>query len=167
MHGTGTTLSFIPYPGSAPAQNAAMTGEVEVVVTSLAEQQQLIRSGALRPLAMLTPDGFELADVGMIPSAFDDYPQLTEYLPISQAIGLAVRADAPDDVKSTLSAAFDEALASDEVQQWAEENYYVLSGATGDAASEEFANLESLFAWTLHNLGAAEVDPATLGIAQP
>lgn len=167
MDGTGAALSFVPYPGSAPAQNAAMTGEVEVVVTSLAEQQQLIRSGALRPLAMLTPEGFELADVGMIASAFDDYPQLSEYLPISQAIGMAVRADAPDDVKDSLSAAFEQALASDEVQQWAAENYYVLSGATGEEAAAEFARLESLFAWTLYDLGAAEVDPSALGIPQP
>ncbi|MEM7446563.1 MAG: tripartite tricarboxylate transporter substrate binding protein, partial [Pseudomonadota bacterium] len=161
VDGTGAALSFVPYPGSAPAQNAAMTGEVEVVVTSLAEQQQLLRSGALRPLAMLTPEPFELADVGVIPSAFDEYPQLTEYLPISQAIGLAVSADAPDDVKSSLSDAFAQAIASDDVQQWAEENYYVLSGAAGDDAAEEFARLESLFAWTLHDLGAAEVDPST------
>ena len=30
--------NYIPYDGSAPAQNAAVAGEVEVVVTSLAEQ---------------------------------------------------------------------------------------------------------------------------------
>ena len=42
-NGTGAKFSFIPYKGSAPAQNAAMTGEISLVVTSLAEQQQLIR----------------------------------------------------------------------------------------------------------------------------
>ena len=34
--GSGAKLIFIPYTGSAPAQNAAMTGEVTVVVTSVA-----------------------------------------------------------------------------------------------------------------------------------
>jgi tripartite-type tricarboxylate transporter receptor subunit TctC len=66
--GSGAKLNFIPYPGSAPAQNAAMTGEVQVVITSLAEQQALIRGGKLRPLAMLIPTAFEVADVGKIPS---------------------------------------------------------------------------------------------------
>ncbi len=167
MDGTGAEFNFIPYAGSAPSQTAAMTGEVTVVVTSLAEQQQLIRGGRLVPLAMLTPDPFELEGVGMIPSAFDAYPQLDEYLPISQAIGMAIRADAPDDVKETLSAAFTAALETDEVQQWAVENYYLLSGLTGAEAQEEFASLESLFSWTLWELEAAEVNPDELGIPAP
>ena len=166
MNGTGAEFNFIPYPGSAPSQTAAMTGEVTVVVTSLAEQQQLIRGGRLAPLGMLTPDGFELADFGTIPSAFDSYPQLSEYLPISQAIGMAIRADAPAEVLDTLTAAFDEALATQEVQDWAEANYYVLSGLTGADASAEFASLESLFSWTLYELDAAEVSPEELGIPQ-
>ena len=167
MNGTDARFNFIPYPGSAPAQTAAMTGEVDVVVTSLAEQQQLIRGGRLVPLAMLTPDAFELADFGTIPSAFDGYPQLAEHLPISQAIGMAVRADTPAAVLEVLTAAFDEAMATPGMRDWAEANYYVLSGLTGAAASAEFAALESLFSWTLFDLGAAEVDPETLGIPRP
>ena len=41
--GTGAKFQFVPYKGSAPCQNAALTGEMEVVVTSVAEQQQLIK----------------------------------------------------------------------------------------------------------------------------
>ena len=167
MEGTGVEFNFIPYPGSAPSQTAAMTGEVTVVVTSLAEQQQLIRGGRLVPLGMLTPDGFELADFGTIPSAFDSYPTLSEYLPISQAIGMAVRADAPTEVLEAITDAFDAAMATPEVQEWAESNYYVLSGLTGAEASAEFASLESLFSWTLYDLGAAEVSPEELGIPRP
>ena len=43
--GSGADFNFIPYKGSAPSRNAAMAGEVSVVVTSLAEQQQLLRGG--------------------------------------------------------------------------------------------------------------------------
>lgn len=167
MKGTGAKLDFIPYPGSAPAQNAAMTGEVSVVVTSLAEQQQLLKAGKLRPLAMLVPDAFELDGVGTIPSAFESHAQLSEHLPISQAIGMAVRNDAPDEVKQKLTAAFKKALETDAVKKWAKESYYVISGKTGEAARAEFAKLESLFAWTLHDLGAAKLDPATLDIPKP
>jgi len=167
MKGTGAKLDFIPYPGSAPAQNAAMTGEVTVVVTSLAEQQQLLKAGKLRPLGMLVPDAFELDGVGTIPSAFSSNAELSEYLPISQAIGMAVRNDAPDDVKQKLTEAFKKALETDAVKKWAAESYYVISGKTGEEARAEFAKLESLFAWTLHDLGAAKLDPATLDIPKP
>ena len=166
-NGSGADFNFIPYTGSAPSQNAAMTGEVSVVVTSLAEQQQLLRGGKLRALAMLIPDSFTVEGLGEIPSAFDSYPGLSKYLPISQAIGFAVPADAPDDVKTVLADAFKKALATEKVQKWAKDNYYLLSGKTGEAAKAEFNNLESLFGWTLWELKAAKVDPATLGIPKP
>ena len=167
QRGTDTEFNYIPYDGSAPAQNAAVSGEVQVVVTSLAEQQQLIRAGRLRPLAMMNPNAATLEGVGEIGSAFDHYPELDEHLPIQQAIGFAVRNDAPDDVKATLTEAFDQAMESDAVTSWAEENFYQISGKSGEEAREEFARLESLFAWTLHELGATTVDPATLDIPRP
>jgi tripartite-type tricarboxylate transporter receptor subunit TctC len=165
--GSGAQFNFIPYKGSAPAQNAAMTGEVSVVVTSLAEQQQLLRGGKLRALGMLIPEAFDVQDLGTIPSAFDAYPGLSEYLPISQAIGFAVPADAPEEAKAVLVDAFNKAMATDKVKTWAKENYYLLSGKTGAESKAVFDALESNFAWTLWELGAATVDPASLGIPKP
>jgi tripartite-type tricarboxylate transporter receptor subunit TctC len=165
--GTGADFNFIPYTGSAPAQNAAMAGEVSLVVTSLAEQQQLIRSGKLRPLAMLIKEDFDVKDHGTIPSAFDAYPELSKYLPISQAIGFAVPDDVPEDRKQVLRDAFKEAIQSDKMKSWAEKNYYLLSGKTGEEAQKVFSKLESLFAWTLWELDAAEVNPEELGIPKP
>lgn len=166
-NGSGAKFSFIPYTGSAPCQDAAMKGEVSVVVTSLAEQQQLLKGGNLRPLGMLIPDAFSVEGVGEIPSSFDDYPGLAEYLPISQAIGMAVKADTPDEIKDVLYDAFKKALDTDTVKKWAAESYYILSGATGEQAKEVFNKLESNFAWTLWDLGAAKVNPEELGIPKP
>lgn len=165
--GTGARLNFIPYPGSVPAQNAAMTGEVQAVITSLAEQQALIRGGRLRPLAMLIPTPFEVAEFGAIPSAFDLFPELSEHLPISQAIGFAVPTGVPAEVKSALADAFRQAMKSEAILRFARENHYILSGLSGPEAKREFLRLESLFAWTLWRLGAAKVDPGSLGIPEP
>ena len=167
MKGTGIKFNFIPYPGSAPSQTAAMTGEINVVVTSLAEQQQLLRGGKLRALATLTTDPVELEGVGVIPSGLKIYPALTDYLPISQAIGMAVPNDVPVEVKTILTNAFKQALETEKVKNWAAENYYLLSGKTGKEASAEFAKLESLFSWTLWELGAAKINPEELGIPKP
>ena len=165
--GSGAKFNFIPYNGSAPSQNAAMAGEITVVVTSLAEQQQLLRGGKLRPLAMLIPDAFEVEGLGSIPSGFDAYPGLSEYLPISQAIGFAVPHDAPQEAKDALTDAFNKAIATDKVKQWAKENYYLLSGKSGEDARKIFAALQSNFTWTLYELGAAKVSPETLNIPKP
>lgn len=165
--GSGAKFNFIPYKGSNPSQNAAMTGEVTVVVTSLAEQQQLLRGGKLRALGMLIPSSFEVENLGTIPSAFDTYPGLSKYLPISQAIGFAVPSDAPGDAKKVLVDAFKKAMATDKVKNWAKANYYLLSGKTGAESKAVFNSLESNFAWTLWELGAAKVNPKTLGIPKP
>jgi tripartite-type tricarboxylate transporter receptor subunit TctC len=164
MNGTGAEFNYIPYPGSAPAQTAVMTGEVELVITSLAEQQQLIKGGKLKPLAMLVADDQALDGFGTIPSAFKAFPELQKYLPIMQAIGLAVSQDVPDNVKAKLTKAFQSAMGSPVIHKWAKDNFYVLSGLSGAEASKEFAFLESLFSWTLNDLGAAKVSPSTLGI---
>jgi tripartite-type tricarboxylate transporter receptor subunit TctC len=166
-NGSGAKFNFIPYKGSAPSQNAAMAGEVSVVVTSLAEQQQLLRGGKLRPLAMLIPEPFKVEGLGTIPSSFDSYPGLSKYLPISQAIGFAIPADVPADRKAVIVDAFNKAMATEKVKSWAKANYYLLSGKTGAESRKVFDALQSNFAWTLWELKAAKVDPASLGIPKP
>lgn len=164
--GSGADFEFIPYDGSAPSQNAAMSGEIQLVVTSVAEQAELIRAGELRPLAVLIPDSFAIGGM-TIPSAFDTIPELAEVLPLSQAIGFTIRADAPGEVKQVLGEAFEAAMQSDAVQTFGEERYYVLSGAWGDEANEIMAGLESAFSWTLWEEGIAVDNPADLGIPRP
>jgi tripartite-type tricarboxylate transporter receptor subunit TctC len=163
QQGSGAEMAFIPYDGSAGSQNAAMTGEISVVITSVAEQAEMIKAGKLRPLAMMTADDYTLANI-TIPSSFTTYSELSNYLPLGQQIGFAVRADCTDEVKDTLHAAFKEAMKAQPVIDFANQHYYNLSGKYGDEANAIFAKLESKFSWTLSDLGAAEVDPASIGI---
>ncbi|MEM9902149.1 MAG: tripartite tricarboxylate transporter substrate binding protein [Pseudomonadota bacterium] len=165
-NGTGATFKFVPYQGSAPGQEAALAGEVALVVTSLAEQAALIEGGELKPLAMLTPDEAEIAGMTVL-SAFDLYDGLDQYLPLKQAIGFAVHDSASDEVKDALGAAFEAAMSSDTVAEWAAANNYDVGGQHGEEAQALFATLESNFAYTLQELGVATVDPATLGIDKP
>ncbi|MCG8510550.1 MAG: tripartite tricarboxylate transporter substrate binding protein [Rhodospirillales bacterium] len=165
--GTGAEFQFVPYKGSAPCQNAALAGEVSVVVTSVAEQQQLIKGKKFIPLAMLVADPFTIDGFGTIPSAFPDYPKLSEFLPIMQAIGFAVRNDAPDNVKKVLGDAFTKAMQSDTLKKFGKEKYYLLSGKHGKDAQAVFDSLESQFTWKLFELKAAKYSPAKFGIAKP
>ncbi|MEP2945661.1 MAG: tripartite tricarboxylate transporter substrate binding protein [Lentilitoribacter sp.] len=165
-NGSGAKFKFVPYKGSAPGQEAAIAGEVALVVTSLAEQAPLIAGGKLKPLAMLTPEATDF-NGQTIPSAFSSYDGLDKYLPLKQAIGFALHASAPDEAKAAITAAFDKAVASAVVAEWAKANNYDVSGKSGAEASAIFSKLESTFAWTLWDLGAAKVDPASLGIAKP
>jgi tripartite-type tricarboxylate transporter receptor subunit TctC len=165
--GTGAKFHFVPYKGSAPCQNAALTGEMNVVVTSVAEQQQLIKGKKFIPVAMLVPEDFAIEGFGTIPSGFKDYPGLSKFLPIMQAIGFAINNEAPAAAKKVLGAAFEKAMAGDAMKQFAKSKYYVLSGKHGAAAQAEFDSLESQFTWKLFELGASKFSPEKFGIPKP
>lgn len=164
--GSGAKFNYIPYEGSIPSQNAVLSGEVDVVVTTIAEQAPLIKAGKLKPLAMLIPTEFDYNGI-IIPSAFDSIEGLDKYLPIPQTIGLGISKEAPQFVKDKLQAAFKVAMESKAVKDFAAKNYYVASGMYGEEASEYMRKLESLFAWSLADLGIAKQDPAALGIPRP
>jgi len=166
-NGTEIKFNYIPYPGSGPTQTAAVTNEIDVVITSLAEQQQLIKAGQLRPLGMLTDQSFKLEGFGEIPSSLKSYAGLKKYLPIMQAIGFAVPDDTPAAAKKAIDSAFQKAMKSKKVTEYLAQNYYQAIGKTGKDAVAIFNKLESLFCWTLWDLGQAKVDPATLGIPKP
>ena len=164
-NGAGIKFNFIPYNSSAESQNAAMTGEVAVVITSVQEQSELLKAGRLRPLAMLTPDSFAF-EGRTIPSGFTAFPDLARYLPLEQQIGFAIRKDAPEEVKAKLSDAFKKAMATDVVKRYGDERYFTMKGLVGKEANDIFDTLESIFSWTLWELGAATINPSTLGIAR-
>ncbi|MGE0074387.1 MAG: tripartite tricarboxylate transporter substrate-binding protein [Sphaerochaetaceae bacterium] len=161
--GSGAQFNFIPYDSSAASQNAAMTGEVTLVITSVQEQAELLKAGKLRPLGMLIPEDFDFMGK-KIPSAFKAYPGLSEYLPLEQQIGFAIRKDAPEAVKAKLQEAFKVAMTTDPIKKFGAERYFTLKGYVGKEANDIFDKLESVFSWTLWDLGAAKVDPKTLGI---
>ena len=162
-NGAGIKLNFIPYNSSAESQNAAMTGEVTVVATSVQEQSELLKAGKLRPLAMLTPNDFTF-EGKVIPTGFKPIPGLAKYLPLEQQIGFAIRKDAPEAVKAKLQDAFKKAMATEPVKKYGSERYFALSGLVGKQANDIFDNLESVFSWTLWELKAAKIDPASIGI---
>ncbi|MEZ9133522.1 tricarboxylate transport protein TctC [Vibrio breoganii] len=164
--GIDSEMNFIPYPGSSASQNAALSGEIDVVITSVAEQNQLIQSGDFRALATLTERPYEIGGQ-TIPSGLEAYPSLKKHLPISQAIGFAMKKETPVEIKRSVAAAFASAMKSDEVQTYANENHYEVIGEFGRRANERMARLESLFSWTLWELEAARVNPESLDIPRP
>ncbi|MFA6508101.1 MAG: tripartite tricarboxylate transporter substrate binding protein [Treponemataceae bacterium] len=164
--GSGTKFNYIPYEGSIPSQNAALSGEVEVVVTSIAEQAPLLKAGKLKALAMLIPTEFKYADK-TVPSAFATIAGLDKYLPIPQTIGLGISKQAPQAVKDKLEAAFKVAMQGDAVKKFANDNFYLVKGLSGAEASAYMKKLESLFAWSLADLGIAKFSPEKFGIKRP
>lgn len=48
----GTSMTFVPYKGSAPAVSAILSGEIDLLVADIAPSMPLIESGRVRPIAI-------------------------------------------------------------------------------------------------------------------
>ena len=162
----GFETRFIPYPGSAPSQTAALSGEVDMVWTGLGEQSEMLKGDRLRPLVVFSDKAIEFNGV-TIPPITNFIPELKSVMPINQFVGFAVPADTSENVKAHITSAFKAGMQSEVVQEFSEAKHSKLLNLHGDAAKKMALQQEKIFAWTLWEAGIAKTDPASLGIEKP
>lgn len=162
----GVELNYIPYDGSAPAHIAGLTGEVDAVVSGVAEQAEFIRAGKFRPLAMIDMAPFNFPNLGEIPAAGAKYPDIQK-IPARQWLGMAIPKDTPADIVAKVDAAFVKAMDDPKIKTLATERLFVLYGEYGAEAEKSLQAMENTMSWKLFELGVAQKSPATLGIAKP
>lgn len=167
MNGAGIKFNFIPFNGSHPSQVAAMTGEVEVVLTSISEQAELVKAKKLVPLAMVELRPYTFPGVGKIAAAVDKYPDVAKLLPLDQWLGFALPADVPKNVIKKVDDAFAKAMKTDAIKDLAKNRNMTLYGYYGKKAEGVARKMESVWTWTLFDLGIAKKSPEGFGIPKP
>ena len=160
-------FNFIPFnKGSQPSQMAALSGEVDAVLTSISEQAELIKGGKLKPLAMVEMVSFDFPGLGTIDAAGETYPAIAK-LPVSQFLGFALPVDTPEEILQVVAGAFEKIMQGDEIKQNTENRLLKLQGKYGQEADDFARNVESAWCWKLHEIGIAEKSPEELGISKP
>ena len=162
----GVKTNYVPYEGSAPAMIAALTGEVDAVVSSISEQAEYIKAGKLRSIGMIEMNPYTFPGVGSIEAAGVKYPDVQK-IPARQWLGIAIPNDVPADVVSKIDSAFEKAMKSDGIKKLAKERHMQLSGAYGEASQKILRAMESAVSWNLFDLGVAKHSPAKFGIPKP
>ncbi|NPV54953.1 MAG: tripartite tricarboxylate transporter substrate binding protein [Firmicutes bacterium] len=163
----GVKFHRLPYEGSHPSQVAALSNEVDCVLTALAEQREYILAKKLRPLAIIEREGADLEGYGHIPSIADFYPDFKKLPIIMQWVGIALPNDTPEDIKAAYHAAFDKAMKSKEVVDVAKNMGFKLFGLHGDKVKSLQKQLDSVFSWTLYDAGFAQKSPEEFNIPRP
>ena len=108
----GLKLNHVPYRGMAPVMNDLVAGTVETAVLDMAAGAEVIRSGRVRPLVLLSPA--RLPAIPAVPTAAEAFG-----LPGFEAYawqGLTAPARTSDDVCARLTAELAAALADPAVQ---------------------------------------------------
>ena len=162
----GFDTKFIPYPGSAPSQTAALSGEVDMVWTGLGEQSEMLKGGYLRPLAVFDNKGIEF-EGHTIPPITNFIPELESVMPINQFVGFAIPSDTSNEVKAKITSAFEVGMKSQNVKDFAVAKHSNLLGLHGDSAKALALQQEKTMTWTLWDAGIAKTNPADLGIEKP
>jgi tripartite-type tricarboxylate transporter receptor subunit TctC len=165
--GAGLKFNFIPFNGSHPSQVAAMTGEVDVVLTSISEQAELVKAKKLIPLAMVELKPYDFPGTGTIMAAVDKYPGVAKLLPLDQWLGFALPADVPKDVVAEIDNAFVKAMETDRIKDLAKNRNMTLYGYYGPKAQKVARGMESVWCWTLYDLKIAKKSPSEFGIPKP
>jgi tripartite-type tricarboxylate transporter receptor subunit TctC len=104
-------MKLVAFAGSAPALQALLAGEVDVMFDPLPSSIGLIRDGKLRALAVTTP--------GRSP-VLPDVPSMGEHVPGYEAgswFGLGAPRGTPADVVAKLAAVVAEGLAAAKIRQ--------------------------------------------------
>jgi len=161
---SGLDLRYIPYEGSSASQIAALSREVDLVHTALAEQISLIKGGRLRPLVAVELEALKLGDGIIIPSITQFQPELTAHLPLPQWIGFRVPRETPPEVLERIEAAFHQAQTSPSVREFVATGYYRLDCLSGNEARRMVRRSESQVNWLMFDLGLVEKSPADFGI---
>jgi tripartite-type tricarboxylate transporter receptor subunit TctC len=159
-------LNYIPYDGSGPAHVAGLTGEVDAIVSGIAEQAEFIRAGKMRPLAMIEMKPLDFPKVGKIPAAGEKYPDI-EKIPARQWLGMAIPKDTPPEIVAKIDAAFVKAMDDPKVKSLETDRFFTLYGEYGDEAEKSLQKMENAMSWKLHELGVAKTSPDKFGIAKP
>lgn len=163
--GVEADFNILTYDGSSQAIVGLLSREAEVVCSSLGEQSEYIKSGDIRPLAVLTDsvrtiDGYD----GEIPAITSIYPQFSDIVLARQWNGVGIKADAPQEVLDFYETAFAETLASGELDAVREARNTEYIGLIGEEAMNFIDECNSASSWTLWDIGVATISPEEFGI---
>jgi tripartite-type tricarboxylate transporter receptor subunit TctC len=158
---------WLPYEGSNPAIKGCVSNEVDCIVASAGELQDFVRAGDLVPLAVMDSESFKYMDVGTLEPITKWLPDLGPYVPLQQWLGFQVPSDTDPEILKILQDAFQKAIKSDKIKQFAEKQICVIFGLSGDEAMTFAKKIESKLCWILDDMGQTKFGPDEFAIPRP
>jgi tripartite-type tricarboxylate transporter receptor subunit TctC len=155
-------VTFVPYNSGKETTLAIARGECEWSTCGIyQESSESIRSGLVRPLAVVSSSPFNLAGYGVVPSILDTVPALAKNIDILGGWrGIACHPDTPPEIKSTLTRALEHAIKSDRFQKLLSDNGVAESPVLyGKEAQNLYEKSSRIYSWLLYDLGDAPRSP--------
>lgn len=144
---------------------ATIAGDVKVGASSLSAVIDYINSGMLVPLFVTCADAFTFAEAGITTPSVVTLVPGTEGIPsLNETWPIMIPRDTPKEIVEKLTEAFNAAIATDAVKEFAASKGFTIIGLTGEEADKFLSYSISGYSWTLFNAGLGEGNPADYGI---
>ena len=153
------------FGGCADTGVAVIAGDAQVGAGSLSAVIDYINAGELIPIFVTCANAFEFVDAGITtPSVTTEVPGTDSIPNLNETWPIMIPRDTPAEIVDALTEAFEYAITTDAVKEFAASKGYNMIGLTGDAADEFLSYSISGYSWTIYNAGLAEGNPADHGI---
>ncbi len=160
----GFKVTQVPFDGDGPALTALEGGHVDFMSAVWGAARERIRAGRIKALAVIATERLPELDAAPIT---DVLPGFAKYLPWGPFFGAFVKKETPPEVIGVLEKAFVEAANDPRFKEFCANFGVVPMGIGGEEARAFLRRWQSVTAWLLADVGAAKVDPASLGIPRP
>jgi tripartite-type tricarboxylate transporter receptor subunit TctC len=155
-------FNLVPFDGEGPALTAMMGGHVDITVAGLSAARELIRSGDVKPLAVISNDTVPgLEEITPISEIYEGYEA---YLPWGPYYGVFAKKGTPEEVMGILEDAFLKGFQEEEYQDFLVDFGAVPLGYQGEEAREFIERSQKIAAWLMYDAGATEKSPEEFGI---
>lgn len=167
--GAKDNVTYVPYESGTNAALAVAKGEVDWASSGIAESKAYIKDGLVRPIAMLTPDAYDMAGFGNVPAAVNDLPAIAPYLDaIAGWRGMSYKKGTPQPIVDKLIEALKYAVESEEFKKLLASNgitkQVVKYGKDADQAYEMSSRVHS---WILYDSGDGPRNPNDMKVPRP
>ena len=162
---TDFEVTAIPFGGEGPGLTAMLGGEVDFMPAGISAAAEQVKAGKMRALAVVNPDSVDT--LPNVPAITDTLPAMAKFLPWGPFYGVFVRADVPDNVKTTLTKAFAAAATDSTFLELMANRGNVVMNIGGQEAVDFLEKWQQVTVWALQDTGAAKVNPKELGIPRP
>ncbi|MCX2525156.1 tripartite tricarboxylate transporter substrate binding protein [Larsenimonas rhizosphaerae] len=155
----------VTFGGDGPGITAMLGNHIDFMPLSLAAAQEQIKAGRLKGLAVISKERLDV--LPKVPTITEALPKIGSYMPWGPFWVVAVRKDTPDDIKATLSKAYQAGVANKDFQAFIQQNGAETLNLTGQEAVDFLHHWQSVTAWAMQSAGTAKVSPEKLGIPKP